>query len=571
MSDIYSPLPPGNFIRLLEIREVRGGSSVHDLIGNFKVVSLNDCSDKYLAVSYAWRDPAPVATIQLRDGRSLPLSRTLTDLFDSLRQRYQSLTVWIDALCINQKNTPEKEHQVRLMGQVYSLADQVLLWLGTSTPDTKTALKFMVSKQTLSWPEDWENEPEGALTHLEEVFFLLSRAWFQRAWVIQEVILNDNVLMLCGSDSLDFDNFRHCVFAIWKYFERLSDYGGEHLAIRGLWNVTRLLFLRDEFQDCGEVRFERLLETAYHCEASDPRDKVFAFWGIAERQRPVPEPTYTSSFEEVYLKTAEALLCSGMPLDLLALGGIAVRTLPTSLPTWVPDLRNHSFSEPFVPCDRANWDTGGPTETAPTRVGSDHIRLQVRPFDVVAVTCPIFDSTSVASQQTAIREVLGLRRMLPSEISDSAWMDLLATTLIFGLDIEDEPAGPEYREYFGEWLSWLQSSTSEEDLVRIRRNRYHRTIGPRIDGWKAYVTRRGFLCIGPPDVAVGDLICAVPGCRFPIVLRPEESQPPATLGVAGPGFEALPDHVLISWCFVQGMMYGEALTQDQSLVEILIH
>ncbi|KAM5349036.1 hypothetical protein ACJ41O_008859 [Fusarium nematophilum] len=40
--------------------------------------------------------------------------------------------VWIDALCINQGNTKEKNHQVKLMGDIYRRATRVLVWLGRS-------------------------------------------------------------------------------------------------------------------------------------------------------------------------------------------------------------------------------------------------------------------------------------------------------------------------------------------------------------------------------------------------------------------------------------------------------
>jgi hypothetical protein len=59
---------------------------------------------------------------------------------------------------------------------------------------------------------------------------------------------------------------------------------------------------------------------------------------------------------------------------------------------------------------------------------------------------------------------------------------MVAWSLIFGLDIDDDPAGPEYREYFKEWLKWLQSSSTQADLAKINSNKYQRTIRVRIDG-----------------------------------------------------------------------------------------
>jgi hypothetical protein len=38
--------------------------------------------------------------------------------------------VWVDAICINQKDEKEKNQQVRAMSEVYSQAVEVSAWLG---------------------------------------------------------------------------------------------------------------------------------------------------------------------------------------------------------------------------------------------------------------------------------------------------------------------------------------------------------------------------------------------------------------------------------------------------------
>lgn len=564
----YDPLPSGTHIRLLKIRL---DWLTRELVCKFKTVSL-DRKPKYKAISYAWGDPTPVRTIKFSDGQSFPLSATLSDLFDSLRKSNDTSLVWIDALCINQKDDVEKAAQVSLMGRVYSSALQVLLWLGNSTQGTIDAFRFMQPKQKLSWPEDWEKLED--LSGLDSMFALLERPWFQRVWVIQEVILNDNVVMVCGDNLIDFDNFRICVFAVWKFAQDWSKYDDESPALRGLWCVTRLLFMRDEYQDSGAVRYEILLQAAYHCQATDKRDMVFAFKGIADKKILVPEPdykvsiqdpNYSAAVEEVYTKTAIALLCHGASLDVLALGGIAVRKYSSNLPTWVPDLRHHSYSEPFVPCERLAWDTGGTLQVAPV-VSQDQLRLQINPFDVVMAISIVFDSLSVIDQKSALREILAMREILPYTISEHDWLDKVAESLTFGLDIEDEPVElADYREDFNEWLAWLQSSSDQDDLQKITSNKYYRTIAPRVDGWKAFLTQRGFFCIGPPSVQERDMLCTAPGSRFPLVLR---SDPKAS------DSEPLPECILVSWCFVHGLMhygvYNNATTPQQKTVHILL-
>ncbi len=564
MDTIYHPLPEGNYIRLLDIKAAFWSS---ELIGTFKIISLDDYTDEYKAISYAWGDATPVAQLKLSDGQhSLPLSQTLHDLFGALRRNDRKFILWIDALCINQSDEAEKAAQVLLMGRLYSSASQVLLWLGAGTLESHEAFRFMISKQTLSWPDDWDKDEEmvsGDFSGLKEVFHLLSRPWFQRVWVIQEATLSDNVLMACGDDRIDFDNFKNCVYAIWKYLGGLVKLDYDHPAKRGLWGVTRLIHIRKAYHSSGPVRYEMLLEVAFHLQASDIRDRVFAFRDIADKLRSVPKPLYTTAFtpKVLFKETAEALLCNGTSLDLLALCGIARHNEPFDFPSWVPDLRHRQYGEPFVVCDAGGWDAGGPLQVSPKAMSGDRLQVQVQLFDVVDIICPVFDFRTVATQRKAIIAVLALRSRIPSNISDKSWIEHLAFSLIFGLDIEDEPAGWEYVEYFEEWLQWLQSSTNENDLAKIGHNQYHNTVGTRVDGWKAFMTKGGFLGICAPEVEVGDEIHIVPGCRLPLILRPTEEDS---------GTRPISEKVLVSWCFVHCLMCGDEIASAESLADILL-
>jgi hypothetical protein len=99
-------------------------------------------SQKYTAISYAWGDGIEKLSINLekttRDehGRSLrkeipvavPVS--LHGALDVLRQAHDDVYVWVDALCIDQKNTHERSKQVQLMSDIYGRAHKVAIWLG---------------------------------------------------------------------------------------------------------------------------------------------------------------------------------------------------------------------------------------------------------------------------------------------------------------------------------------------------------------------------------------------------------------------------------------------------------
>lgn len=57
---------------------------------------------------------------------------------------------WIDALCVDQDNVSERSHQVNVMGQIYTAACQVLIWLGPEDESTSSAFELMTALRSLS-------------------------------------------------------------------------------------------------------------------------------------------------------------------------------------------------------------------------------------------------------------------------------------------------------------------------------------------------------------------------------------------------------------------------------------
>lgn len=105
MDRIVPPLRQDNYIRLLECRVE---PQTRSILCNFKIVTLSLCEEQYTAVSYAWEDATPVGKLELSDGHTFPLSRTLSDLFASLQQNQERFTLWINSICISQQDPQEK-------------------------------------------------------------------------------------------------------------------------------------------------------------------------------------------------------------------------------------------------------------------------------------------------------------------------------------------------------------------------------------------------------------------------------------------------------------------------------
>ncbi|PVH76983.1 hypothetical protein DL98DRAFT_352436, partial [Cadophora sp. DSE1049] len=93
----------------------------------------------YYALSYEWGDTITTLIhlnsmpMGVRNNLFTALSQFRVDaLVDNegynkpVNSRWTTKWLWIDALCIDQENITERSHQVRLMGQIYKDAIEVL-------------------------------------------------------------------------------------------------------------------------------------------------------------------------------------------------------------------------------------------------------------------------------------------------------------------------------------------------------------------------------------------------------------------------------------------------------------
>ncbi|KAF3766965.1 HET-domain-containing protein, partial [Cryphonectria parasitica EP155] len=118
----YSPLPPDT-IRLLYLRP----DSKDESISYSLVHPIHDLPE-FKALSYTWGKPGksiPVAC----DGLSLSIQPNAWYALAQLRSSEIVRLLWVDAVCINQKDVQEKSTQLQLMGCIYPEAARVPFWL----------------------------------------------------------------------------------------------------------------------------------------------------------------------------------------------------------------------------------------------------------------------------------------------------------------------------------------------------------------------------------------------------------------------------------------------------------
>lgn len=133
----YTPLDTSqNEIRLIKLQapiksQLLCGSIIH--------VPLN-AKSQYCALSYCWGTLAGKRTIIL-DEKELQITVNLDDALRQLGNSYGML--WVDAICINQADNPEKSREVLRMGDIYSLASGVVAWLGVADKTSDRAMDFL--------------------------------------------------------------------------------------------------------------------------------------------------------------------------------------------------------------------------------------------------------------------------------------------------------------------------------------------------------------------------------------------------------------------------------------------
>ncbi|PVH77425.1 hypothetical protein DL98DRAFT_368143, partial [Cadophora sp. DSE1049] len=97
-----------------------------------------DEAPRYWALSYTWGDPGVTECISM-DGHDITITANLRAALWNLRLSTRIRTIWIDAICINQKDLLERNQQVQIMPDIYSNAYGVLIWLGESSENSGLA------------------------------------------------------------------------------------------------------------------------------------------------------------------------------------------------------------------------------------------------------------------------------------------------------------------------------------------------------------------------------------------------------------------------------------------------
>jgi len=315
-------------------------------------------SESYMALSYVWGEPNFTDVI-LIEGKRLAITNSLGAALRRLRPPagHPPLRLWVDQICINQRDTVERNNQVRLMHAIFRDASRVLVWLGTD-PEGHAARAFQIANALRSIFDDKLLaslcKAKGAnfdwipIENWKSLRELSKLPWFRRAWIPQEIGTEADAVVHWGAESIGWEILHDAM-------KKLEGQGWE---LRKKYKIdtssVTLLFRRfveqspDERGGRAQQQHSFIYQLCLSARntATDPRDYVFSQLGhysawIEPEEALIIQPDYDNSVAAVYHEIAIRALSVDdtlMLLNAVSDNGETRPPLPGSklLPSWVP-------------------------------------------------------------------------------------------------------------------------------------------------------------------------------------------------------------------------------------------
>jgi len=458
---------------------------------------------------------------------------------------------------------------VPIMREIYANALQVVIWLGEHT--TQDIQAFNLLKELSEYFDQYHEREEASLENgwaqvrnlhsfdFDHLAALLGRPWFNRTWVVQEVASAQTALFLSDDEPIPWEivpsvltRLRDPLFTVDSMESSKSRRSQESiLAMEGARrsvNGTSSLSL-----------FEILSATAFN-NCTDPRDKVFAVFGLAKDwlEKGGLEPDYRTSTtaEDVFKRFAMWDVKKNGKIRILSCG-TGVHQSPT-MPSWTPDWTKIENADPFVRYSERTMFSAS-KNTVVDAWYSDHGRVLntigevVDSVEVIGLAPKFSRATAMMSSwpeknEGRLKEVQGwlqdchkhatdIRGRMTKRRFEEFWR-----TMTCSLTADALPAPEEYGGYFSKYLEFImpqmpgmvatneQLSTQSPPHATVNFNsnapdvNTHSLIESSLEKWSSRrrfcVTSKGRLACVPNFAQKGDVICVLYGGEVPYVLRP---------------------------------------------------
>lgn len=282
----------------------------------------------YEAVSYTWAtedgDDSKTQEVHI-DGSVLKVTQNCHAALCQLRHPERHQRLWIDAICVNQLNVKERNHQVGMMDVIYQAALQVHLCITDRSHDYSIAMSW------LSEASDEQSVTQVPWRMLEELW---SCRYFKRVWVIQEIVLARFIILHVNDKQIAITNdVLHCLAGATTipgpFRARLSPRHFNSLPVQ--------------------------LEISIRLSCSDPRDHIYGILSLLNPEvRSIIPVDYTLSVTQLYANIVTAYIKTCQNLHLLAYAAIVVTNQSVSVTRSFTVAQLHDYLLQGSPLERTD-------------------------------------------------------------------------------------------------------------------------------------------------------------------------------------------------------------------------
>ena len=590
---LYCPLVPGRKdFRVVVLHPASDFSA--DIECSLKHVSFEDATP-YETLSYVWGNVQHCASISL-DGKSLPITRNLDKALRHLRRVTGTRTLWVDAICIDQRNIMERNQQVVLMKRIYSTCISDLLWLGKATKTLTRALEVIAQLQRSDTETINKGKPavnvlkrkdRAALHNL-----LVRQPIWHRIWIMQEIACAPKVILVLGLETLD-----------WAILARLLDnedlpdaYHGpfrhvsrnEYFATDTFKVVQTIEHQREAIRRIGTPRHEsRLIDVLArfrNANATDPRDKIYGLLGLASDGLEV-HVDYSQSVQDVYVNFFHTFVNRTKDLDLICQNPWGVPNAEArsqGLPSWCPDF-SKGGEETLLFAQRSIFNAGNKSCKVPcTITNGTHLKLDGISLGYIPTTrihgmevetsfldAPLhFPGYMCFALNSYPEELLdedsggkpAIYAATGEPLFDAYWRTLIADCYVYPTQRLTSSLLASHRAIFHIWrkAKHAYDSGSVQEMQDREIDARIADSVPEVGKiealkkmsykWRFTVTDTGFYSLVPKQARAGDEVLVLHGGKVPMVLRPVRD-------ISGNG-EAC--YEVIGGAYVHGFMDGQA-------------
>lgn len=543
----YTPLPPKtDQIRLLKLLPASDENG--EVAVTLQSISTKAAARHYEALSYVWgssENPVTISVVTssttgaVEDVSSsacvtapLRVTQNLASALRHLRRRDSTRTLWIDAICIDQQNIAERSEQVVRMAQIYNSAARVVIWLGLASPGTDLALRItsflgeflhydrrdQTFTSTSNDPDEshWTDldQPlpfnEAQIRALEELFW---RPWFERLWVVQEVLSSADAIVICGRQETTALSVKIAAALLARKATMPSRCDGLSDGF-----LPRLGEILSVFEESRHRELLELVRDTSGLKCADDKDKLYAVLSLANDGGDI-EPDYSLSTIEVYRQLAINAI-NFNKLKFLSDCELGSRKL--NGPSWIPDWTTERMTDRITFCNAATF------AYQPVHVNSAEGWIRVTAVRVGTVVD--IDVVSIPSQDPSsiLPEIV---RLLPADIESLTYktgcsmMEAFAGTLIcsgFRPQVPQDPRTPTLEKSMeiirsisqgGDGFGFQGNSALDRAIYLDQVYSYTKN--------RALVrTEEGYIGLAPSDTKVGDTILAILSSQSFTVVRP---------------------------------------------------